>query len=106
MSIEKKEEYHLTRLADGTNLILTTNSPASHYGIPALRHTGCQKCNTDFGPGDMAPDCIYHPKNKSYFGKMTIAQFLTSLLKREHLDFEEEEQMDIFLGQDPLGPQL
>lgn len=38
------------------NLVLTTDSPASSCGIPALRHLDCDCC--DHGPGDPVPKCL------------------------------------------------
>ena len=61
---------------DGTGpLVLTTQSPASHYGIPVLRHEGCS-C-PDMGPADQIPRCVYPQNVVDLFGELTAAEMVT-----------------------------
>lgn len=56
---------------NGETLILTTDSPASHDGIPALRYTGCQ-C-PDMGPTDQLCQHVYPLTLIEFFGPLTAA---------------------------------
>jgi hypothetical protein len=62
------QDIVLMEFADGTSLIATTNSPASHYGIPAIQHEGCSDCSVDFGPADAVPDCLEPEQVREFFG--------------------------------------
>ena len=71
------------------NLILTTDSPASSYSTPVLRHLGCD-CG-DYGPGDPVPDCMasmaeFHPPKNAADLVCQTTGAITDTATRDALD--------------------
>lgn len=95
----------LMRLDDETEVVLTTDSSASSYGIPVLTHMGCDQCHPAFGPGDLTPSCICSPQMAHYFGAMPhIADWICKIAKPMNPAVILE--ADRFLWQWCEGPQL
>jgi len=84
------------------NLILTTDSPVSSYGIPALRHLGCN-C-ADYGPGDPVPRCLDEEE-----GDANMAAMLCRVIDWMGIPDDTAElraAIRQWLGQLPGGPEL
>lgn len=83
------------------NLILTTDSPASSYGVGALRHLDCD-CG-DMGPGDAVPNCLQDGR-----GELNMAAFVWRMIQEEGTadDTPESRQaLTRWLAQPPGDPQ-
>lgn len=89
---------------DGTALVLTTDSPASHYGIPILRHTGCS-C-ADCGPADAV--CLHAEPQalRDLFGPHTAAETVHRWALLAKPGAQAHGAARLFLSQWPAGPQL
>ena len=101
---------------DGTKLVATTDSAASHYGIPAVVHEGCDQCKDAFGPADPVPGCLEGEQAVEFFGKTpTMAHFVERAASKmmvfgdDLLPTEDSKQRIAFvqswLSQWPDGPQ-
>lgn len=94
---------------DGS-LLFTTDSPASHYGIPVVRHEGCSLCTHDFGPGDEVPECLENVESQKAFGTTpNMAAFVAERIweKIRHGDGSElREVAEKWFAQMPSGPQI
>lgn len=80
---------------DGTEHILTTESPASHYGIPAYRIEDVE--GSDYGPSDFIV----------FSGLQLLAGGVVAFWAR--LEDRTEQEIDAakrFCAQDPNGPQV
>lgn len=77
---------------------LTTEHPASHYGIPVLV--------TDEGKAYGPSQATYPEKFKSVFGDMRAAHSVYSYAISNELDEETRKFVQLYLGQWPEGPQL
>lgn len=86
--------YHQTLVTylDGTSLVLTTDSPASHYGLPVLRHEGCDKC-ADMGPADVIPLCAEPQNVRDLFGPRSARDVVATWAS------EQQTEADRFLSQ-------
>lgn len=73
--------------------ILTTDSPASHYGSPALRDEH-DTVTPDYGPADLLPT------------DESAAALVMRWATRPHRTKEERDAARLFLAQWPDGPQL
>ncbi len=80
----------LIKFMDGTRLIATTESPASHYGIPAIVHEGCDLCKDAFGPADPVPECLESEKVREFFGTTPCMKAYVSRLCLKLQDWEIE----------------
>ena len=89
---------------DAGRLVLTTDSPASSYGIPVLRHEGCG-C-PDLGPSDPTPLCMYPERLVQLFGPRDTAAELVAYLARLRGDEETKAAAQAFCAQWPEGPQV
>lgn len=92
-------EVIIHRYDDGETLSLTTESPASHYGIPALRYSGCG-C-PDMGPADNLCTHAWGAHARALFGECTAAYTV-----KRFATAETEEVCRHFLQQWPEGPQI
>lgn len=93
------------------NLILTTDSPVSSYGIPALRHVDCD-CG-DMAPGDAVPACLQGRFLDAYTDEPVVqdnmAGFLCTTIGLDGLiddDVESLVAIKRWLAQLPGGPKL
>lgn len=77
---------------------LTTESCASHYGIPVLR-VQHPSGDVDLGPADLAPAAEDEPAG-------TAAALLLTIHAHRPLKAETLEAARLFLSQWPDGPQL
>jgi hypothetical protein len=94
--------------SDGSSLVFTTDSPVSHYGIPVVRHEGCN-CNQDYGPGDAVPECLESPKFRTFFGAVSpnMGSFITRLIWDKISNDEALRTAAAkWLAQNPSGPQI
>lgn len=78
---------------------LTTDSPASHYGIPVLR-VEAEDVSGDFGPADLIGD-IEKPDKL-----ITAAQVVAGWASKPERTKAEIETAASFLRQWPEGPQI
>ena len=88
---------------DGTKCAeLTTNSPASHYGIPALRIEGDDRKH-DLGPRD-----IVSQDAATTFGgnEGTAAAVVANWANSRAISQKEREAARLFCAQWPDGPQV
>lgn len=86
---------------------LTTDSPMSHYGIPALRFApGFDDPNRscDYGPADL----VTHGEAAEAFGPEPAAEFIVRWVngQRDNLTAEAIDAAKRFLAQWPDGPQI
>jgi hypothetical protein len=86
---------------------LTTDSPMSHYGIPALRFApgfDDPGRSQDYGPVDL----ITHGEAAETFGPETAAEFVKRWIdgQRDMLPAEAIDAAKRFLAQWPEGPQI
>lgn len=95
-------EIIIRRFDDGSAIRLTTDSPASHYGIPALRYDGCD-C-PDRGPAETLCEHAYHAGVVALFGAQTAAAEVLRVASDLHRN--EYAAAQAFLGQWPDGPQV
>ena len=89
-------EIFITKDEKGGTCHLTTDSSASHYGIPVLRIDG-EDIDGDFGPADIigtAPSIIY------------AAEAVAGWAKQPGRTAEEIKAARSFLRQWPDGPQV
>jgi hypothetical protein len=93
-------EFSVQSFGDDTRLVFTTTSPASHYGIPVLRHEGCGVC-LDMGPADHLPPCVPEP-----WGGQVVAHAVCQWQPLAALEPMEQEAVRLFLAQWPQGPQM
>lgn len=77
---------------------LTTEHPASHYGIPVL----VNRDGRGFGPSQKT----YPDKFDSIFGDKRAAHMVYSFALSHNLTNEERQFVKSYLGQWPEGPQL
>ena len=80
----------------GEKTSLTTESPASHYGMPVLR-IEAEVVSGDFGPADLIGE---PPK------AFTAAQGVAGWGSQPERTPEEQHAAKAFLGQWPDGPQI
>jgi hypothetical protein len=83
---------------DGGTAYLTTESPASHYGIPVLQITA-EDVDGDFGPGELIGDLEAGPL-------MYAADIVASWAKQPGRTEAELKAARMFLRQWPEGPQI
>ncbi len=90
----------VTKVKNGAEICLTTDSPASRYGIPVLRITGNFTMTADFGPADLVgtPEENFTPDPAA---EIVYAWAVKPGRKREELKAAR-----LFLRQWPEGPQL
>ena len=84
---------------DGGTAVLTTDSPASHYGVPVLR-IGAADVEGDFGPADLIGD-IDRPETLA-----TAACIVAGWAMNAERSEDERGAARAFLGQWPEGPQI
>ncbi len=89
----------VTKDRSGRTVYLTTNSPASHYGLPVLQITS-EDVAGDFGPSDMVghlerPDTI-----------VTAAGVVAGWAMQPERTSTEIKAARAFLSQWPEGPQI
>jgi hypothetical protein len=77
---------------------LTTDSPASHYGLPVLRIDAADVAG-DFGPADLLGD-VDRPET------LTAAEIVAGWAMNAERNEEELEAARTFLSQWPEGPQI
>lgn len=92
---------HILILTDpkGGTAHLTTESPASHYGIPVLQITA-EDIDGDFGPSNLIGD-LDKPDQL-----LTAAQIVYAWAKTKAKTPKEIQAAKSFLSQWPEGPQL
>ena len=83
----------LTTDPDGGTAVLTTASPASHYGIPTLRITA-DDVNGDFGPADLIES------------NLTAAMVVHGWALVADRTADELHAARLYLSQWPEGPQV
>lgn len=91
----------LNTLLDGTSMVLTTDAPGSHYGLPVMRHEGCDQCG-DLGPADTMPLCAYPQELIDLFGPKTAGEYAAQYAIRQ-TDPATEEAIGVFLSQLPTA---
>jgi hypothetical protein len=93
------EDILILKDKKGGTAVLTTNSPASHYGILVLQITA-EDVDGDFGPADLIGD-IEKPETI-----VTAASIVYAWAKTKKRKPHEIEVAKSFLRQWPEGPQI
>lgn len=93
------DDILITTDPDGGTAVLTTNSPASHYGCPVLR-IEAEDVDGDFGPADLID---FGAVGQGIIPAATIVHAWATAPQRSD---EERQAARRFLRQWPDGPQL